>query len=159
MSLCINPNCEQPDHAGNDGSRFCQSCGSDLVLQDRYRVMRLLNNKSGFGQVYEAYERSSPKVLKVLKDAHNQNPKAVQLFEQEAWVLSHLHTTGVPHVDAEGYFKFYPRNATEPLHCLVMEKIDGPNLKEWMRQQGNHPISEKQAILSPKTLCCDRTGS
>ncbi|XGB44016.1 MAG: serine/threonine protein kinase [Nodosilinea sp. LVE1205-7] len=28
-----------------------------------------------------------------------------------------------------------------------MEKIDGPNLKQWMVQQGNHPISEKQAIL------------
>lgn len=28
-----------------------------------------------------------------------------------------------------------------------MEKIDGPNLKQWMVQQGNHPISEKQAML------------
>jgi WD40 repeat protein len=28
-----------------------------------------------------------------------------------------------------------------------MEKIEGPNLKQWMVQQGNHPISEKQAML------------
>ena len=27
-----------------------------------------------------------------------------------------------------------------------MEKIDGPNLSEWMHQQGNHPISEHQAL-------------
>ncbi len=108
--------------------------------------MRVLNKRSGFGQVYEAYERSIPKILKVLKEVHNHNPKAVQLFEQEAQVLSQLQSSGVPHVEPEGYFKFYPRNGSEPMHCLVMEKIDGPNLKEWMRQQGNHPISESQAM-------------
>ena len=145
MSLCINPNCTQPDHPGNDGNRFCQSCGSVLVLQNRFRVMRLLSKRSGFGSVYEVYERNIPKLLKILKPAHNHNAKAVQLFQQEARVLSELRHSGVPAVDSEGYFKFEPANSSEPLHCLVMEKIDGPNLREWMRQQGNHPISEVQA--------------
>jgi len=145
MSLCINPNCAQPDHPGNDGSRQCQNCHSDLVLQGHYRVMRLLSNRSGFGRVYEAYERNIPKILKVLKPAHNHNAKAVQLFQQEAHVLSQLDHPGVPAVEGEGYFQFFPADGGEPLHCLVMEKIDGPNLKEWMRQQGGHTISEKQA--------------
>ena len=145
MSLCINPNCKQPDHPGNDGSRFCQSCGSSLVLQERFRVMRLLSKRSGFGSVYEAYERNIPNVLKILKPAHNHNAKAVQLFQQEARVLSELKHSSVPAVDAEGYFQYEPAGGGEPLHCLVMEKIDGPNLREWMRQQGNHPISEVQA--------------
>ncbi|MBD1912175.1 MULTISPECIES: serine/threonine-protein kinase [unclassified Leptolyngbya] len=145
MSLCINPNCAQPDHPGNDGSRYCQSCKSDMVLQGHYRVMRLVNNRSGFGRVYEAYERNIPKILKVLKSAHNHNAKAVQLFQQEAYVLSQLNHPGVPRVEGEGYFQFHPADGGEPLHCLVMEKIDGPNLKEWMRQQGGHTISEKQA--------------
>ncbi|MGB7311304.1 MAG: serine/threonine-protein kinase, partial [Nodosilinea sp.] len=57
-----------------------------------------------------------------------------------------------PQVEPEGYFLYYPADdgpadVTQPLHCLVMEKIDGPNLKQWMVQQGNHPISEKQAML------------
>lgn len=146
MSLCINPRCPQPDHPGNDSSRFCQSCGTDLVLHDRYRVMRLISDRSGFGKVYEAYERNIPRILKVLKDIHNQNPKAIQLFEQEAHVLSQLHHPGVPRVEPDGCFQVWPREATEPLHCIVMEKIDGPNLREWMHQQGNHPISEKQAL-------------
>ncbi len=146
MSLCINPHCSEPSHPGNDGSRFCQSCGSDLVLKERYRVMRLLSDKSGFGRVYEAYERNIPKILKVLKDVHGHNPKAVQLFEREAAVLSQLRNPGVPAIEAGGYFQFLPRGNTEPLHCIVMEKIDGPNLREWMRQQGNHPISESQAL-------------
>jgi len=146
MSLCINPTCTEPDHPGNDSSRICQSCGTGLILQDRYRVMRLINQRSGFGRVYEAYERNIPKLLKVLKPAHNHNPKAVQLFQQEAQVLAELHHPGVPKVEDEGYFQVLPANNTEPLHCMVMEKIDGPNLREWMRQQGYHPISEKQAL-------------
>jgi len=117
-----------------------------LVLKERYRVMRLLSDKSGFGRVYEAYERNIPKILKVLKDVHGHNPKAVQLFEREAAVLSQLKNPGVPAVEAGGYFQFLPRGNTEPLHCIVMEKIDGPNLREWMRQQGNHPINESQAL-------------
>jgi WD40 repeat protein len=146
MSLCINPYCVQPDHPGNDSHRFCQSCGSDLVLQGRYRVMRLLSDKSGFGKVYEAYERSTPKLLKVLKETYSHHTKAIELFQQEASVLSQLHHEGVPAIEPDGYFQFLPRDRSEPLHCIMMEKVDGPNLKEWMLQQGNHPISEKQAM-------------
>jgi WD40 repeat protein len=145
MSLCINPRCLQPDHPGNDSNQFCQSCGSDLILQGRYRVMRLLSDKSGFGKVYEAFERSTPKILKVLKENHSINPKAVALFQQEAVVLSQLQHPSIPQIEPDGYFQFFPRNS-EPLHCIIMEKIDGPNLTQWMRQQGNHPISEKQAL-------------
>jgi WD40 repeat protein len=108
--------------------------------------MRLLSDKSGFGKVYEAFERSTPKILKVLKETHSTNPKAVTLFQQEAVVLSQLQHPSIPQIEPDGYFQFFPRGASEPLHCIVMEKIDGPNLTQWMRQQGNHPISEKQAV-------------
>lgn len=146
MSLCINPSCAQPNHSGNDASRFCQSCGAGLVLQERYRVMRLLSDKSGFGRVYEAYERNTPKLLKVLKEQHKDSPKAIELFEQEALVLSRLRHPGIPRVEEDGCFQFKPCVDSDPLHCIIMEKIDGPNLSEWMRQQGRNPISEKQAL-------------
>ncbi|MGP1375434.1 MAG: protein kinase domain-containing protein [Almyronema sp.] len=146
MSLCINPLCRQPDHPGNSSSQFCQSCGSILMLQNRYRVMRLMSNSSGFGRVYEAYERNEPKVLKVLKEDFAQNTKVIELFQQEASVLSQLHHPGIPRVEADGYFTFTPPGSHQPLHCIVMEKIDGPNLRQWMQQQGNNPIGEKQAI-------------
>ncbi|MBW4657365.1 MAG: serine/threonine protein kinase [Drouetiella hepatica Uher 2000/2452] len=152
MSLCINPRCLQPDHPGNDGSQFCQSCGSDLLLLNRYRVMRLLSDKSGFGRVFEAFDRTTPKILKVLKSNFSQNAKAVALFQQEAMVLSQLPHPGIPAIEPQSYFQFYPRNSAEPLHCIVMEKIDGPNLREWMRQQGDNPISEKQAFNWLKQL-------
>ncbi len=147
MSLCINPSCRQPNHPDNGGSPTCVACGSALVLQGRYRVMRLISSDSGFGRVYEAYERNVPKILKVLKEGYNANHKVVELFRREAQVLSQLNHPGVPRVEPEGYFLYSPADGGEPSHCLVMEKIEGPNLKQWMVQQGNHPISEKQAML------------
>lgn len=108
--------------------------------------MRLLTDKSGFGVVYEAYERNLPKILKVLKPRHNSNPKAVELFEQEALALSRLRHPGIPTVEDDGCFQFKPIPDGEMLHCIIMEKIDGPNLSEWMRQQGGNPISERQAL-------------
>lgn len=147
MSLCINPVCPQPNHPDNGGRDACAACGSALVLQGRYRAMRLISSDSGFGRVYEAYERNIPKILKVLKEGYNANAKVVELFRREAQVLSQLNHPGVPQVETEGYFLYYPADITKPSHCLVMEKIEGPNLKQWMVQQGNHPISEKQAML------------
>ncbi|MGF1537322.1 MAG: protein kinase [Elainellaceae cyanobacterium] len=141
MSLCINPRCPQPNHPDNQTQQFCQRCGAVLTLQGRYRVMRLLSDRSGFGYVYEAFEQNVPKILKVLKEIHNDNPKAVELFEQEARVLSQLQDPGIPFIDEAGCFQFHPTSSSPPLHCIVMEKIDGPNLREWMKQQGNHPIN------------------
>jgi WD40 repeat protein len=113
--------------------------------------MRLLSNKSGFGDIYEAYEGAIPKILKVLKPSHNDNPKVVQLFQQEAAVLAAMKHNGIPQVEVDGYFQFFPKN-TEPVHCIIMEKIEGINLKQWMHQQGNHPISENLALNWLKQL-------
>ncbi|NJO42895.1 MAG: protein kinase, partial [Cyanobacteria bacterium RU_5_0] len=148
MSLCINPKCPRPDHPGNDHSRYCVRCGSDLLLNDRYRVLRLLSDKTGFGKIYEAYEHTTPKILKVLKESWNTNSKVVELFEQEARVLGKLDHPGIPKVD--DYFQHSVSSqgwTTPPLvHCIVMEKVDGLNLDEWMVQQGNHPIAQTQAL-------------
>jgi WD40 repeat protein len=152
MSYCINPNCPQPNDPANANNRICRNCGSDLLLQGRYQVMRLLSDKSGFGKVYEAYKGATPKILKVLKEVHNKNPRVIELFQQEAAVLSQLNHPGIPRVETDSYFQFFPRNCTDPVHCIVMEKIDGLDLKQWMKQQGNQPISEKQALNWLKQL-------
>lgn len=143
MSFCINPVCPKPNHPDNDENRFCQSCGSQLELLKRYRVLRLVSDKTGFGKVYEAYERDTPKILKVLKEDLSTDAKAVELFQQEAAVLGHLNHPGIPKVD--GYFQYQTRNGLV-LHCIVMEKIEGPNLEQWLKQQQNRPISQEQAV-------------
>ncbi|BAY21924.1 serine/threonine protein kinase [Calothrix sp. NIES-2100] len=149
MSLCINPVCSQPNQSGQGEHRFCQSCGSQLQLLGRYRVMRLLCDKSGFSQVYEASEQDTPKILKVLKEDISHEPKVVELFQQEVTVLKQLNHPGIPKVD--GYFQYQTRNGLL-LHCLVMEKIDGINLDQWLKQQENFPISQTQAIAWLKQL-------
>ncbi|NEO30155.1 MAG: protein kinase [Symploca sp. SIO3C6] len=138
MSLCINPDCQHPQNL--DHELFCQSCGSELLLEGCYKVICPLG-KGGFGQIYEVCEGETTKILKVLlKNDH----QAVELFKREFKVLSQLNHPGIPL--AEDFFCFSPENSQEALHCLVMEKIEGLNLEEWLEKRGNRPISQKQAI-------------
>ncbi|NEO54991.1 MAG: protein kinase [Okeania sp. SIO3B5] len=146
MSYCINPQCSNPQNNGTP--LFCKSCGSQLLLQDIYRVIRPLGG-GGFGKTFEVEDCGTPKVLKVL---HNNHPKAVELFRQEAEVLSSLNHPGIPRVEADSYFTFQPRNNQEYLHCLIMEKIEGMDLEKYMQQRNFEPISQKAAFRWLKQL-------
>ncbi|MEH1777954.1 MAG: serine/threonine-protein kinase [Nostoc sp.] len=143
MSFCINPVCPKPNHPNNHQNRFCQSCGSHLELLGRYRVTCLLSDKTGFSKVYEAYEKDTPKILKILKEDLSGDAKAVELFQQEVTVLGQFQHPGIPKEDS--YFQYQTRNGLV-LHCIAMEKIDGYNLEQWLKQQQNSPISQEQAI-------------
>ncbi|MDC0831775.1 High-affnity carbon uptake protein Hat/HatR [Geitlerinema sp. FC II] len=142
MSYCINPQCPNPAEQPNPKDRVCPHCGADLVLQNRYRILGLLGS-GGFGKTFEAAEGKKLKVIKVLYKNH---PKAVSLFQQEAKVLSRLSHPGIPKVEPDGYFVYWPPNSEEPVHCLVMEKIEGLNLSEWLEERKNQPIDKKVAI-------------
>jgi serine/threonine protein kinase len=139
MSLCINPKC--PQQQNSDQMLFCQSCGSELLLAGKYQATRLMSDKGGFGDTYEVAERGVPKVLKVLK---SNNTKAIELFEREFRVLSSLtgeNISGIPRV--EDFFLYSPKSQPA-LHCLVMERINGMDLEEYI-QAKKQPIDEKTA--------------
>ncbi|MEM6754681.1 MAG: RDD family protein [Cyanobacteria bacterium P01_C01_bin.38] len=142
MSLCINPLCQKPENP--DNTLFCFGCGSELLLEGRYRVIKELGG-GGFGKTYEVYEarNNTNKVLKVLINNH---PKAVELFQREAEVLKSLNHPGIPQVESDSYFLYFSRSSTEPLHCLIMEKIEGLDLWEYIRQRQQRPIDQKLAI-------------
>lgn len=140
MSYCINPSCPKPQNPKQP--LFCQACGSELLLEGCYRVIRPLGG-GGFGKTYEVEDSGAKKVLKVL---FNTVPKAVELFQQEAEVLKRLNHPGIPKVESDGYFIYSPRDAKEPLHCLVMEKIEGMNLEQYMIQRNHQPIGERAAV-------------
>nr|NCS41859.1 protein kinase [Microcystis aeruginosa BS13-10] len=155
---CINPDCSQPEHPSNNNSntRYCQSCGSQLLLNGQYRVSRLLSDTTGFGIVYEVFEGFTAKILKVLQEKWNNEPKAVELFKREYDVLLELsrqNVTGVPQADA--YFQYSTREG-KILHCLVMEKVEGINLEQWLKQYDN--LSQKRALkwLREITLILDK---
>lgn len=142
MSYCINPSCPRPADPLNAKNRICRQCGSELVVAGRYRIVKLLGT-GGFGQTFEVDDRGFPKVLKVLTE---QNPKAITLFKQEAAVLQRLRHPGIPAVEPGGYFTFTPRYSKTPVHCLVMEKIHGENLEDWLASRNHEPITQQQAI-------------
>ncbi|MDZ8050376.1 MAG: right-handed parallel beta-helix repeat-containing protein [Aulosira sp. ZfuVER01] len=142
MSFCINPQCTNPQNS--DDELFCISCGSELLLQGRYRVVAKLGG-GGFAVTFEAIEvrTNTPKVLKVLTNNHQ---KAVELFQQEAEVLSKLNHPGIPKVERDAYFVYFPRNSQNPLHCFVMEKIVGMDLQKYMENREMRPIDQNLAI-------------
>jgi serine/threonine protein kinase len=148
MSLCINPNCPKPQNPNN--ILFCETCGSGLLLQGRYRVISELGY-GGFGVTFEINEVRTNKA-KVLKRLINHDPKALELFKQEAEVLSQLHHPGILKVEPDAYFEYYPHNSQTPIHCLVMEKIQGEDLQKYMQKNGLRPINQTTAIAWLKDL-------
>lgn len=133
---CINPDCATP-HPQKQGNKFCQSCGSPILLVDRYLPLQQLG-RGGFAVTYTVYDTQTQqeRVLKVLTET---GPKAVALFEQEAQVLASLRHPGIPQVEADSYFEIVVNHPScRSLHCLVMEKINGHTLEEvlWQHVQG-----------------------
>ncbi|BAZ86179.1 serine/threonine-protein kinase [Dolichospermum compactum] len=148
MSLCINPSCSKPQNP--DNITFCETCSSEVLLQQRYRVICRLG-RGGFGVTFEINEVRTNKA-KVLKVLINNDPKAIELFKQEAAVLSQLHHSGIPQVELDAYFEYYPHNSQSPIHCLVMEKVVGEDLEKYMQKRNLRPIDQTSAIAWLKDL-------
>lgn len=145
MSYCLNPKCSNRKDPANVNRSHCRHCGSDLLLQGRYRLKKRLG-VGGFAETYEIDDRGTRKVIKVLLAELNKEEKAIELFRQEALVLSELSHPGIPHVDPDGFFEFTPKGSKDPLYCFVMEYIEGENLYDWMKQRKQQPIEEELAI-------------
>ena len=131
MSYCINPRC--PNRQNPDNLANCQSCGTPLLVNNRYRLLKPLRELDEFSttEIFEIDDGGASKVLKVLK-----RPKLSQMFEREARVLQQLKHPGIPQVEADGYFTVYSGKGAKPLHCLVMDKIEGENLEQWLAKGG-----------------------
>jgi serine/threonine protein kinase len=140
-SYCINPNCRHSENI--DTIKFCQSCGSKLLIDERYRVTTILG-QGGFGKTFEVRDRDGTR--KVLKVLINNDPLGVELFQREAHVLQRLKHPGLPKVEPDAYFTFKPNDTSNLLHCLVMEKIEGKDLQKWLESHNYQPISSEVAI-------------
>jgi serine/threonine protein kinase len=94
MSYCLTPGCFSP--VNPDKAKFCLSCGSLLLLKDKYRPIQVIG-QGGFGKTFLAVDEGTPdKVRCVVKQLYLQNSstliirKATQLFRQEAQRLAEL---------------------------------------------------------------------
>ncbi|MGL5078510.1 MAG: protein kinase domain-containing protein, partial [Waterburya sp.] len=66
----------------------------------------------------------------------------VELFEQESKILAQLQH--LPVAQLNNYFTIIPNNSDKKLLCLVMEKVEGENLKQWLKTHGK--LTETLAI-------------
>ncbi|MEM7552738.1 MAG: CHASE2 domain-containing protein [Cyanobacteria bacterium P01_A01_bin.84] len=139
MSYCINPWCLSRQNP--DEEEYCQCCGSNLVINERYRIIKPLRelDKKHNTEVFEIDNLGDIKILKVLTSSRS---RLIELFEQEASLLSQLEHLGVPQIDT--YFTFSLKDSSQQLYCLVMEKIPGQDLAQWLLENGI--LSEKVAI-------------
>ncbi|WYL94847.1 MAG: bifunctional serine/threonine-protein kinase/ABC transporter substrate-binding protein [Gloeotrichia echinulata IR180] len=128
MAYCINPDCSQRENP--DNCAVCQSCGTPLLLQNRYRLTYPLQLEAfRYTEVFEIedlLERDKPKILKSLKEV---TPDLLRLFEQEVSILTSLQHPGLP--VGEIVFPLV-LNSGRPLRCFVMEKVEGENLQTWL---------------------------
>jgi ABC-type branched-subunit amino acid transport system substrate-binding protein/predicted Ser/Thr protein kinase len=150
MNYCINPNCSNRQNL--DDWEYCQTCGTQLLLNNRYQIIRALRTGQGYNseifEVEDLNEGGTSKVLKSLAIKHK-NSKFAELFEKEAQILIWLSSDwqkhpGIPKVKPDGYFPCGIGKGFQKLQCLVMEKIEGQNLEEWIEE--NQPISQAQAL-------------
>jgi|GEM_PF-1602203 len=147
MHLCINPKCSNNDKPSNTENSICPSCGSPLLLENRYWVTRLVSEE-GFGKIYEVDDRGTAKLMKVLLI---NDVQGIALFQREAAVLSQLSHPGIPKIETDGYFTLLPEERVSPLYCLVLEKVAGINLQDWLSTQPQ-PLNQAQAIVWLKYL-------
>ncbi|NEQ31120.1 MAG: serine/threonine protein kinase [Leptolyngbya sp. SIO4C5] len=138
MSYCINPQCSQRHNA--DQASHCQACQTPLLIQERYRLLQPLRELDSWNptEVFIVDDRGSHKVLKLLK-----NPRLQPLFQREFMALQQLSHKGIPQVEPDGYFSL-PLKPNFALYGLVMEKIEGTTIEQWVNQNG--PVSQAQVL-------------
>src|SRR6267143_1103828 len=106
---------------------------ADIVLQERYRIIRLLG-QGGMGAVYEAVDERLDTTV-ALKETLFVEEKFRKQFAREARLLARLHHPALPRVsdhfaEAEGAF-------------LVMQFIAGDDLAEMItRRRGPFPVEQ-----------------
>ncbi|NJO81036.1 MAG: protein kinase [Cyanobacteria bacterium RM1_2_2] len=144
MSYCINPWCS--NRINLDDATHCQACKMPLKIHQRYLICRslLAEHFHPYTEVFEVLDglTGSDKVLKTLKTTDN--PKLLQLFEQERDLLFKLKHSSIPKF--EEYFEItLTHPPSRKLCCLVMERIEGENLEQWL-QHHKRIVDESQAI-------------
>lgn len=144
MSYCINPDCSNPKNP--EGTQECLSCGSSLLLADRYRVLKAIG-KGGFGATFLAENALLPgnptcaiKQLRLASSDGRVLERARTLFRREAATLGKIgnHPQLPSLLD---YFEIDNR------FYLVQEYVQGLTLKQEVKRYGCFSEAQVKAVL------------
>lgn len=108
---------------------------AELVLNNRYRLINQVG-KGGMALVYEAYDQTleRPVAIKLLRQDFSEDEGFRQRFRQEARAAANLTHPNIVTVHDFGI--------TEQGLFIVMEYIQGTNLKEKIKEKGLFSIEE-----------------
>lgn len=144
MSYCLNPNCPTPQNPS--GTNFCYTCGSKLLLKERYRAVKPIG-QGGFGRTFLATDEDKPsKPQCVIKQffpsaqGTSNLQKAAELFNQEAVQLDELGK----HPQIPALMAYFTQDNWQ---YLVQEFIDGSTLAEELIQKGAFNESQIRQLL------------
>lgn len=154
MKYCINPKCEQRENS--DAPSHCQGCGTVLLIHSRYRVITRLRGIDGpqATEIFEVedtlggpgVEAGTHQIMKVLavEGRDEREEKRIDFIWREARILKEIDYPGIPKVQEDGFFKVPKTESIPEFICLVLQKIEGQTLDQWLEENG--PISEDLAL-------------
>lgn len=117
------------------------------TLAGRYAIQRRLG-QGGMAIVHQALDERTgrPIAIKMLHDAYAADPDCLRRFALEAQIAARLDH---PHI-----VRVFDYQADEP-PFIVFEYVDGPNLKEYLRQRGPLPLDEAIGIVGQIAAALD----
>lgn len=144
MSYCLNPGCPSPQNP--PGTTFCRTCGSKLLLKDRYRTIAPLG-QGGFGKTFLAVDEDKPSqprcvIKQFFPQAQGTNTvqKAAELFTQEAVRLDELGK----HPQIPELLAYFTQDNQQ---YLVQEFIDGKDLARELAERGVFNEAQIRSLL------------
>ena len=145
MSYCLNPRCPTPQNL--TGTNFCRTCGSKLLLKDRYRTLKPIG-QGGFGKTFLAVDEDKPSqprcvIKQFFPQAQGTNTvqKAAELFTQEAVRLDELGK----HPQIPELLAYFSQDSQQ---YLVQEFIDGKDLAQELADHGAFNEAQIRALLN-----------
>jgi serine/threonine protein kinase len=130
MICCLNPHCPESSPPCPDSTKYCSSCGTELVsLSNRYRPIKRIG-AGGFGVVYLAKDKEMFGGNCVVKQLFHPAQRAKEYFESEAQKLMELgnQSLQIPNLLA------YPSD--QSYLYLVQEFIQGEALDQYLSRKG-----------------------
>ncbi|HCA95637.1 MAG TPA: serine/threonine protein kinase [Cyanobacteria bacterium UBA9226] len=144
MTYCLNPNCSNPQNPS--GTNFCVTCGTALLLKQRYRALKPLG-QGGFGKTFLATDEDKPShppcvIKQFLPQAQGTSTlqKAAELFEREAIRLDELGK----HPQIPDLLAYFSQDGQQ---YLVQEFIEGQDLAKELANQGSFKEGQVESLL------------
>jgi len=151
MSYCLNPSCPKPQNPNN--AKFCSTCGSRLLLGDRYRGLKLIS-QGGIGGTFLAVdEQQTNKPRCVIKQfplknqGANNTKQATELWRQEVARLQELgQHPQIPQFLA--YFEPDSQVGLGATAAVVQSYIEGQSLAQQLEAEGTFSETQIRQILT-----------